>query len=164
MLKTIGILTLISTMTILAAVVLGGWVAGGEPESTKDIGARVPGDVELSPDSFVPKLSREEGLSIAREDAAKGFDIPRSEIDDLPVETTIEAFTGKTDGPGPNLTNHRVRVVVFRDFDYVSAFVPRGFSARYGDPRYTLVLDDATGEVIYGSATHRKLKSGDDSP
>ncbi len=45
MLKTIGMLTLISTMTILGAVVLGGWVAGGEPETTKDIGARVPGDV-----------------------------------------------------------------------------------------------------------------------
>jgi hypothetical protein len=164
MLKAFGIFTLISTMTILAAVVLGGWVAGGEPETTKDIGARVPGDVDLSPDSFVPKLSREEGLYIAREDAAKGFNIPRSEIDDLPVETTIAAFTGKPDVPGPDLSDHKVRVVVFKEFDYVSAFVPYGFNARYGDPRFTLVLDDATGEVIYGSVTHRKLKSGDGSP
>jgi hypothetical protein len=164
MLKAFGIFTLISTMTILAAVALGGWVAGGEPETTKDIGARVPGDVDLSPDSFVPMLSREEAVSISRQDAAEGFDIPRSEINDLPVDSTVARFTGKTDVPGPDLSDHKVRVVVFKEFDYVSAFVPYGFTARYGDPRYTLVLDDATGEVIYGSVTHRKLKSGDGSP
>ena len=164
MLKTIGIVTSASIVTILAAVALSGWVGGGEPETTKDIGARVSRTIQLLPDSFVPELSREEGIFISREHAAKGFNIPRSEIDDLPVDSTIAKFTGKTDMPGPDLSNHRVRVVVFRDFDYVSVFVPYGFTARYGDPRYTLVLDDATGEVIYGLVTHRKLKSGDGSP
>ena len=156
--------TLVFMVTILAALAVGGWMAGGEEETTRDIGARVPGEVELSPDSFIPMLSKQEAVSISKEDAAKGFNIPMSELNDLPVDSTVARFTGKTDVPGPDLSGHKVRVVVFKDFDYVSAFVPYDFTARYGDPRLTLVLDDVTGEVIYGAVTHRKLNSGDGSP
>ena len=141
-----------------------GWMAGGEKETIRDIGARVPGEVELSPDSFIPMLSKEKAVSLSREDAAKGFNIPMSEVNELPVDSTVARFTGETAVPGPDVSDHKVRVVVFKDFDSVSAFVPYGFTARYGDPRLTLVLDDATGEVIYGAVTHRKLKSEDGSP
>ena len=101
-------------VTILAALAVGGWMAGGEKETIRDIGARVPGEVELSPDSFIPMLSKEKAVSLSREDAAKGCNIPMSEVNDLPVDSTVARFTGETEVPGPDVSDHKVRVVVFR--------------------------------------------------
>ena len=150
--------TLILLVSSLAAPPFIGWGSGNEVETTRDIGARVSRDVQLSPDSFVPELSHERAIAVSREFAARGFNRSRSEIDSLPVDSTVARFTGKADVPRPELSGHRVRVVVFKEFNFVSVTRPYGFTARYGDPRYTLVLDDATGEVIYSVVTHRKLE------
>lgn len=161
--KTFIVATLILLVSGLTTLPFSGWVAGDEPETTKDIGARVSRDVELTSDSFAPRLTREAGISISQESAAQGFSIDRSEIDELPVDSTIARFTGETDVAGPKLTDHKVRVVVLKDFDYVSVARPYGFTARYGDPRFTLILDDATGEVLYSLVTHRQLEATSDS-
>jgi hypothetical protein len=131
----------------------------GQPaaaERTADIGATLyQGDDFLRPAEFVPKLGREDGIARAADylRARDGWDAEELE---LPVRTTVALFTGTPENTRDWIENLRVRVVVFDN-------IPQswhGGMCMTGDcgprfeglvPRYTMVLEDATGEFVYGA-------------
>lgn len=167
------ILILLTVLTIVTLSASLGLISSGSTKGTgdigarlptEDIGARLPVDVKITPTSFTPNLTATQAISIAREFAEKGFNIPKPEVDALAARTTVALFTGKPDVPGPKLADRRVGVVVFDNFDYVSAYVPYGSKATYGDYRYTLILDDQSGEVVYSVVIGKRLDSLTHSP
>ena len=158
------ILILLTALTILTLSASLGLISRGSAKGTEDIGARLPVDVKITPTSFTPNLTAAQAISIAREFAEKGFNIPKPEVDALSARTTVALFTGKPDVPGPKLADRRVGVVVFDNFDYVSAYVPYGSTATFGDYRYTLILDDQSGEVVYSVVIGKRLDPLPHSP
>lgn len=122
-------------------------------ESTGDIGARwdlYAQDGMLTPATFRPTMSKDEAIA-----KAIGYLKSRDNWDavalGLPVRTTVGLFSGQTEDGGPWVTNLKARVVVFDNIP-IAPIRPPGYDAPYtGMVRFTMVLDDATGEFVYGT-------------
>ena len=147
-------LLLLLVVVAMGAVFLGIGFAQGNPQSqsteiltTQDIGARIPPEAGIKEASFAPILSKIDAIDNARAIVRDGMDL--QDADRLPVKVTVAHFNGiRQIAPYDEVSNLPVRVVVFDDYPATTRG-PRGSQDQFEKPRYTVILDDETGELVY---------------
>ncbi len=150
-------LLVVCGVVLAFVVVLAGTLAfatrssQGEEETTQDIGARWDQDVQVMPATFRPALSADAAIARATQELKEGDHWDAVALK-LPVRSTVATFTGKPVGPRPAVKDLKVRIVVFENVPLHRYCCP-GDSRPYTPGRSTasIVLDDATGEFIYGA-------------
>lgn len=149
--KKITTLLLVLAVAAIGAVFLGMGFAQGTPQTqgteilnTQDIGARIPREVEINYASFAPSLSKIDAIANAQEIVRTGMHL--QDADRLPVQVTVAQFNGKRDiAPFDMVKDLPVRVVVFDEYPATT----RGRADQFEKPRYTVILDDKTGDLVY---------------
>jgi len=129
------------------------------PEITQDIGARLGQGAEIAATSFIPSLTTEKAIALGLEVLKINL---KKDPEKLPVKATVAKYTGVVhgDGPGGFVQDLKVWVVVFDDYPAWprGIFVPSGGERpSYKDPRYTVVLDDETGDLVYSALTWERV-------
>ena len=144
--------TLLSTLglaVVVGAALLGTFLFTGfddGPTTLAGAGAKVGEHVQLARADFNPLLSE----STAKDKAADwlmgpwGISDPRS----LPMKSAIGEFTGLREDTKTQASDLGVWAVVFHDFP-ATARVARGATSVPTNPRVTVLVDDATGDVVY---------------
>ena len=149
--KKITTLLLVLAVAAIGAVFLGMGFAQGTPQTqgpeiltTQDIGARIPREVEINHASFAPSLSKIDAIANAQEIVRTGMHL--QDADKLPVQVTVAQFNGKRHiAPFDKVKDLPVRVVVFDEYPATT----RGGTDQFEKPRYTVILDDKTGDLVY---------------
>ena len=150
----------ISVSLILAADSSDELALGESAVSLEESGARSGQFANLLSSSFVPELPDEEALIIAREFVRDGMNL--ADVEELPTRIASAKFSGQRHDNGEHAANMNVRVVVFHDYpDWPR--LPIGYSGpKPVDPRYTVVIDDHTRDVVFSILTriHRRTALG----
>lgn len=137
-----------ATITLLlAGLATFGVGRSTDRPSVEEIGAHVDEHAQLRNTAFIPNVSDERAVAVAREFVKSKMYVPTA--DELLVRTTVGTFTGDWEGPKGFVSDLKVRVIVFHDFPAWPAGAS-GLNVRLVNPRFTLILDDATGEKVYG--------------
>ncbi len=115
---------------------------------------------ELKPTSYVPQLSTERGIALAKQllqNSAYNWDLDQS---NLPVRTTVALFTGRPEDGTSVVKDLKVRVVVFDNVPYP---LRRTNPGEVRIARMSMLFDDATGEFVMGTYTDGppSLKNGE---
>ena len=141
----------ISVSFILAADSSDGVELGESAVSLEESGSRSGQFANLLSSSFVPELPDEEALIIAREFVRDGMNL--ADVEELPTRIASAKFSGQRHDNGEHAANMNVRVVVFHDYpDWPR--LPIGYSGpKPVDPRYTVVIDDHTRDVVFSILT-----------
>ena len=141
----------ISVSLILAADSSNELALGESAVSLEESGARSGQFANLLSSSFVPELPDEEALVIAREFVKDGMNL--ADVEELPTRIASAMFSGQRHDNGEHAANMSVRVVVFHDYpDWPR--LPMGYSGpKPVDPRYTVVIDDHTRDVVFSVLT-----------
>lgn len=135
-------LVMLSVVGVTVAFAIQRQTTGAE-ETTQDIGAVWDQDVIVAPTSFKPSLSAAAAIGIAAENVKTRVHWDVVALG-LPARATIAKFTGEPEGPRTFVKDLPVRIVVF---DNVPTRASLGETIK---TRVSVVLDDATGEFIYG--------------
>ena len=141
----------ISVSFILAADSSDGVELGESAVSLEESGARSGQFANLLSSSFVPELSDGEALIIAREFVRDGMNL--ADVEEFPTRIASAKFSGQRHDNGEHAAKMKVRVVVFHDYpDWPR--LPMGYSGpKPVDPRYTVVIDDHTRDVVFSVLT-----------
>ena len=141
----------ISVSLILAADSSDEVALGESAVSLEESGGRSGQFADLSNASFTPELPDEQALLIAREFVREGMNL--DDVEGLPIRLANAKFSGQRHGSGEHAASMNVRVVVFHDYpDWPR--VPPGYSGpKPVDPRYTVVINDHTGDVEFSVLT-----------
>ncbi len=158
--KTIqaGIIAVIGAIVAFMIVILA--TGPGEPatgESTvtlEESGARSGQFAQLSSASFSPEVPSSEALSLARDFVREGMNL--DDVESLPARIASARFSGQRHDNGMLATDMSVRVVVFHEYP-AWPNLPAGYSGpRPIEPRYTVVIDDNTRDVVFSVLTWGK--------
>lgn len=127
--------------------------------STRDIGAKMDTQLgnSLATATFTPDRSSTEITSkaIAYLKERNNWDAVAM---GLPVDATVGLYTGIVEDQDRSVTNHPVWVVVFRNVP-IPYHGPKPKSGVYPtDKRYTMVIDDETGEFIHSTLWMNHVK------
>lgn len=150
--RTVVGLVITAVLVIVALVALVGAVNRTESPlevSLEESGARDGGHMVIVEADFDPRISTEDAIAIALESARESYPSP----EEFPVFVSKARLWGWHDSRVEQLRDVPVRVVVFHDLPS-SWRGPMDFPKPYpAEPRLTILIDDATGEIVQGSMT-----------
>jgi len=156
--KKLTTLLIVFVAATIGAIFLGMGLAAGNPQaqtldvlSTQYIGARVPPEVEINFASFAPNLFKTDSIANAQEIVRTGMFLQDAER--LPVKVTVAQFSGNREiAPFDMVEDLPVRIVVFDDYPAATRG-PERTVGQFEEPRYTVILDDETGDLVYSILT-----------
>lgn len=126
-----------------------------QAESTQDIGYRfppreLPVSVQIKPATFVPRITREQAVSIARQLLRTGHFIAQaSDATLFPAHATVALFTGPRHDVKGVGTDVKAWIVVIKGPLPAYAACCPGNPVNSVNPQYNLVIDAETGVVLY---------------
>ena len=157
--RTLRFLSAIAAVVAIGVLASAIWTPGsGEVDpvgeltvSLEESGARSGQFAELTGVSFTPSLPNDKALILAHQFVRKGMNL--ADVEELPTRIASAKFSGQRHDNGEHAVNMNVRVVVFHDYpDWPR--LPMGYSGpKPVDPRYTVVIDDHTRDVVFSVLT-----------
>ena len=145
------LLSALSLATLIGASLLFTFLFMGSDDDTTtlvDSGAKVGEHVQLAEAAFNPSLSRSAATDKAVDFVKGPWGV--SDPTSLPIKAATAAFTGLREDTKTQASNLDVWAIVFHDFP-AAARVARGATSVPTNPRVTVLVDDATGEVVYSA-------------
>ncbi len=127
--------------------------------TTRDIGAKMYTQMGsfLSVATFTPRRSSTEVTANAITYLKERNNWDAIEMD-LPIDATVGSYAGIVEDQDRSVTDHEVWVVVFRNVP-IPYTGPKPKSGVYPtDKRYTMVIDDETGEFIHSTLWMNHVK------
>ena len=119
--------------------------------SLEESGARSGQFADLSNASFTPDLPDEQALMIAREFVREGMHM--DDVEELPIRIANAKFSDRRHDNGEHAADMNVRVVVFHDYPDWPRLPPGYSGPKPVDPRYTVVINDHTRDVVFAVLT-----------
>ena len=153
---------MIATVTLVSlSLTLTG--SGGNDDETgariiglEESGARSGEFSEFKAASFTPTINPGEALEISQSFVRRSMGIET--VSELPTRSAIGAFSGRRHDTGVEVDNVNVQIVVFYDYPAVPR-LPLGYSGPPPtDPRYTVAIEDSTGDVIFSLLTWERAE------
>ena len=139
-------------MAVVIALVAAARQTGSPLEvSLRESGARDDGHMVIVETDFSPRISTDEAIAIGRE-YVKEMNLYHSP-EEFPVFVSKARLWGWHSGRVQKLRDVQVRVVVFHDVHEEwrgPSIFPKPYPA---EPRYTILIDDATSEVVQRTIT-----------